>query len=58
VQEKFKWKDAETTDEWKEDNLRECQDRLTGWRKERFVESYGYKKQNGISRIKAERLKK
>jgi|TARA_R110000851_G_scaffold214701_1_gene367427 hypothetical protein len=58
VEEKFKWKAAETTDEWKEDNLEECTARLTGWRKERFVESYDYKKQNGISRIKAERLKK
>ena len=58
VEEKFKWKDEATTDEWKENNLQECLERLTGWRKERFVESYDYKKQNGISRIKAERLKK
>ena len=58
MKEKFKWKDAETTDEWKEENLKECSDRLTGWRKERFVESYEYKKRHGISQIKAERLKK
>ena len=58
VEEKFKWKDEATTDEWKENNLQECSERLTGWRRERFVESYDYKKQNGISRIKAERLKK
>jgi hypothetical protein len=57
VKEKFKWKDAETTDEWKEKNLQESSERLTGWRKERFVESYAYKKQHGISQIKAERLK-
>ena len=57
-QEKFKWKEAETSDQWKEDNINECMDRLKDWRKERFVESYEFKKQNGMSPIKAKRLNK
>ena len=58
VEEKSKWKDVATTDEWKENNLTECSARLTGQSREGFMESYEYKKQHGISRIKAERLKK
>ena len=58
MEEKSKWKDVATTDEWKENNLTECSARLTGQSRERFMESYEYKKQHGISRIKAERLKK
>ena len=58
TEEKFKWKDPETTDEWKLNNLKECVDRLSGWQKESFIESYEYKKKNGISLFKAKNLKK
>ncbi len=58
TEEKFKWKDPETTDEWKLNNLKECVDRLCGWQKESFIESYEYKKKNGISLFKAKNLKK
>ena len=57
TEEKFKWKDPETTDEWKLNNLKECIDRLSGWQKDSFLESYEYKKQNGVSLFKAKNLK-
>ena len=50
--EKKIWKSEETSDEWKNNNLKEINSRLTGWQLESFNESYEYKIQNGISLFK------
>ena len=50
--EKKKWKDADTSDEWKRNNLAEIQKRMDGWQLESFKESYEYKNKNGISLFK------
>jgi len=50
--EKKIWKSEETSDEWKNSNLKEIKSRLTGWQLESFNESYEYKIQNGISLFK------
>ena len=46
------WKDPETSDEWKINNLELLKTRLNGWQKDAFDKSYAYKKENGISLIK------
>ena len=43
------WKDEETPDEWKKNNLQEIQKRLNGWQLESFKESYDHKVNQGIS---------
>ena len=58
TEEKFKWKDPKTTDKWKENNLKECLNRLSGWQRESFVVSYKHKLENGISLWKQKNLKK
>ena len=50
--EKKIWKSEETSDEWKNNNLKEIKSRLAGWQLESFNESYEYKIQNGISLFK------
>tara|TARA_Y100001938_G_C8046520_1_gene409239 strand:+ start:479 stop:730 length:252 start_codon:yes stop_codon:yes gene_type:complete len=50
--EKKLWKDPSTTDEWKENNLKECIARLSGWQLQSFKESYQYKLKHGISLFK------
>ena len=39
-EEKRIWKDPATTDEWKNKNLKEIQERMNGWQLESFKESY------------------
>ena len=51
-EEKKTWKDPNTTNEWKTQNLAEIQERMDGWQLESFKESYEYKKKNGISLLK------
>ena len=46
------WKNTETTDQWKKDNIIQIKKRLTGWQLESFEESYTYKIENGISLFK------
>ena len=46
------WKIAETTDQWKKDNIIQIKKRLTGWQLKSFEESYTYKIENGISLFK------
>ena len=43
------WKSEATTDQWKKNNIKEIQKRLTGWQLESFQESYKNKIENGIS---------
>ena len=50
------WKDPETSDEWKINNVELLRTRLNGWQKDAFDKSYAYKKENGISLIKKKLL--
>ena len=51
-QEKKIWKNQDTSNEWKINNLKEIQKRLNGWQLESFKESYEYKINKGISLFK------
>ena len=51
-EEKKIWKQENTTEEWKKDNLNNIRKRLTGWQLESFNESYEYKINNAISLFK------
>ena len=55
-EEKKAWKAEETSDEWKDNNIKQIRSRLTGWQLESFNESYEYKIQNGISLFKKKLL--
>ena len=55
--EKKLWKSEETLDEWKKNNIIEIQKRMTVYQKKNFTESYEFKKKNGISLIKKNRIK-
>ena len=57
-EEKRLWKDQNTSDEWKENNLKKIRERLSGWQLQSFEESYKYKLKNGISIIKKQNLKR
>ena len=57
-EEKKKWKDSNTSKEWKINNLKEIQGRLNGWQLESFKESYKHKIENGISLIRKKELSK
>ncbi len=50
--EKRIWKNKDTSDEWKKENLIEIQKRLVGWQLDSFIESYKHKIENGISLYK------
>ena len=50
--EKKIWKQEDTTDQWKIENLKIIKARLSGWQLESFEESYTYKIENGISLFK------
>ena len=39
-EDKKKWKDPNTSDEWKKNNLNIIKTRLNGWQLDSFVESY------------------
>ena len=51
-EEKRIWKDENTTDEWKRNNLSDIKKRLNGWQLESFKESYNHKVDKGISLFK------
>ena len=51
-EEKKIWKDEQTTEEWKKNNLNVITKRMSGWQLESFKESYNYKIKNGISLFK------
>ena len=50
--EKKLWKNEGTTNEWKEQNLKEIAQRMTGWQLDTFKESYKYKLSKGVSLFK------
>ena len=51
-EEKKIWKDQQTTEEWRKNNLNEITKRMSGWQLESFKESYEHKVKNGISLFK------
>ena len=51
-QEKKTWKDVNTSNKWKKDNLDDIQNRMKGWQLETFKESYKNKMTEGISLYK------
>ena len=51
-EEKKIWKDQQTIEEWKKNNLNEITKRMSGWQLESFKESYEHKVKNGISLFK------
>ena len=55
-EEKKFWKDENTADDWKEENLKIILTRMKGWQLETFKESYDHKKNRGISLFKKELL--
>ena len=51
-EEKKLWKNENTNNEWKKQNLEEITQRMTGWQQDTFKESYKHKLKNGISLFK------
>ena len=51
-QDKKLWKDENTTNEWKKNNLIEIENRLKGWQLVSFRESYNHKLKHGVSLFK------
>ena len=56
-EDKIKWKDEKTTDDWKNENLKTIRKRLKGWQLESFNESYEHKINHGSSLFKKANLK-
>ena len=56
--EKIKRKSEDTTEDWKKQNLKEIENRLSGWQLESFIKSYKCKVEEGISLYKKAILKK
>ena len=56
--EKIKWKSEDTTEDWKKQNLKDIENRLSGWQLESFIKSYKCKVEEGISLYKKAILKK
>ena len=50
------WKDKNTSEEWKANNLIEIKSRMNGWQLDSFIDSYNYKVNNGISLFKKKKL--
>ena len=57
-EEKKIWKDEQTTEEWKKNNLNVITKRMSGWQLESFKESYEHKVKNGISLFKKYSIQK
>jgi len=51
-EDKIKWKDENTSEEWKIQNLKTIRSRLNGWQLESFNESYKHKIKSGLSLFK------
>ena len=57
-EEKKLWKNENTNNDWKSENLELITLRMKGWQLETFKESYGHKMSNGISLFKKSLLEK
>ena len=55
-EEKIKWKDKNTDEEWKLENLKTIKSRMQGWQLNTFEESYKHKINQGISLFKKKLL--
>ena len=55
-EEKLKWKDKNTTDDWKLKNLIEIRSRMRVLQLDKFEKSYSYKCKNGISLEKKRKM--
>ena len=55
-EEKKLWKNESTSNDWKEKNLHEIQERMDGWQLESFKESYEHKEKNGMSLFKKKQI--
>ena len=51
-EDKINWKNPNTLNSWKEKNLSTIRDRLSGWQKNAFEESYLSKQKTGMSLLK------
>ena len=51
-EEKIIWKNTDTLNNWKKENLKILKERLSGWQKNAFEKSYICKQQTGMSLIK------
>ena len=51
-EEKKQWKNENTSEEWKLENLKIIKSRMKGWQLSTFEESYTYKLDKGISLFK------
>ena len=54
--EKKNWKDENTNDTWKKNNLEEIKKRMSGWQLDSFTESYKFKIEKGVSIIKYKKI--
>ena len=55
--EKKLWKDENTKDQWKKENLKLITSRMQCWQLDTFKDSYSHKKVKGISLFKQDQLK-
>ena len=51
-EDKIIWKDPDTTNSWKEENVILIRERLSSWQQIAFDQSYNNKKKTGMSLIK------
>ena len=56
--EKAIWKNEDTSNEWKLNQITEIKSRLSGWQLSSFEESYNFKQKNGVSLLKHKLLNK
>ena len=56
--EKKEWKNENTSDKWKQENLETIRSRMQGWQLKTFEESYNHKINQGISLFKKKLLEK
>ena len=54
--EKLRWKDKNTSDDWKLKNLIDIKSRMKGWQLDSFEKSYNYKCLHGISLEKKRKM--
>ena len=55
-EEKKLWKNDDTKNQWKKENIKLITSRMKGWQLETFKESYNHKKDKGISLFKKNQL--
>tara|TARA_B110000444_G_scaffold232564_1_gene241358 strand:+ start:270 stop:530 length:261 start_codon:yes stop_codon:yes gene_type:complete len=55
-EEKKLWKEENTSNDWKSENIEIIKSRMEGWQLETFKKSYAHKISNGISLFKKKKL--